>query len=409
MHDSAGPADQTLAGGRTTETLPEKRSKSELVLAPTPEMLAIDQVIDELTNHSTGAQGNSGSVKHKRCFCRGKSFNLRIVASYGACKLTFASFFQGRIHAVAPNVPLCLSCGLVICSALYPTPLSPLSSCPSCASSPLLSATARSDLMSRLSSEREALAEQQRIQAQLIREERARNREKKAEGATMFPELGSNAGTSSSTPSQSSPAFGKHGSMAKAKGIAQDAQRTAKVLSLNMKTHKVTVAKPKAKAKPAAVGPRDEEIARAKALEEDEQTALDGTALYFDSDDDGYPLRFPAKPATSFSSVSGKGKSKGLARWSVRSTLSPEDGVGSGELHLSIRYMDPEERQAFLPSPDAQAAEDAVDEKMLDAVTSGSTSTPSKAATKSVPGAASASSTSKGKSSRRKKGNDSQP
>lgn len=238
---------------------------------PTAEMLAIDAVVEELTCTSFPTTSTSTSINRKLCFC------------------------QGRRHPLAPHAPLCYSCGLILCSAIHPSPLSPLSSCPSCSASPLLSAAARSDLVAKLTAERDILYEQQLLQIQLQREQKKLNksntRSAREEEAALFPQLGSQP---SSTPASSTsgyghtgPVMGKHGALQKAKAIAGDAQRTAKVLSLDMKTHKVKshtkVVRPKV-TEPKAEVEKEEEV---KQVVEDPFVGLDGSALVKNDADDG--------------------------------------------------------------------------------------------------------------------------
>lgn len=253
-------------------------AKSQPAPAPTAEMLAIDAVVKELTSTTplpsvtSSSSTSSGTINRKLCFC------------------------QGRKHALAPYAPLCYSCGLILCSAIHPSPLSPLSSCPSCHSTPLLSAAARSDIVAKLTAEREILFEQQLLQIQIQREmkmlNKATTRTATEEEAALFPTLGGNTGagggSGGSTGMQlhTGPVMGKHGALQKAKAIAGDAQRTAKVLSLDMKTHKVKshtkVAKPKPTAKEEV---KEKEVV--VVVEQDPFVGLDGVALVKNEADDG--------------------------------------------------------------------------------------------------------------------------
>ncbi|PWY97270.1 hypothetical protein BCV70DRAFT_202987 [Testicularia cyperi] len=260
----------------TAATAESSAAKSEPSPPPTAEMTAIDAVIQELTTaapaSTSTSSSSSSSVRRKMCFC------------------------QGRQHAPAPHAPLCFKCGLVVCSANQPSTLSPDSACPSCGTSPLLSPSARADLVSRLSAERQILFEQQLIQIQLQREQKrlnksnARSEREQQEG--IFPKLGDQP---ASAPAQSKPqhvqTVGKHGALQKAKAIASDAQRTAKVLSLDMKTHKLTQARPKQTRKPhdtaatvAAVQTPEPE----KVVDSDPFVALDGSRLVKNEWDDAF-------------------------------------------------------------------------------------------------------------------------
>lgn len=117
--------------------------------------------------------------------------------------------------------PICTRCGLVLCVLNQP-----YLACPHCQSA-LLSDTAKNALIEKLQVE---------LTETIIREEedaeRARNEAKRAEGA--FPLLGMNAQTGpvpSATPAP-----------AQKQPQRQPQQQTHKVLSLNSKTKKVTVA-----------------------------------------------------------------------------------------------------------------------------------------------------------------------
>ncbi|SPO27330.1 uncharacterized protein UTRI_10447 [Ustilago trichophora] len=259
---------------------------------PTAEMLAIDAVVTELTStpSSTPSSSSSASINiRKLCFC------------------------QGRRHPLAPYAPLCYKCGLILCSAIHPSPLSPLSSCPSCSSSPLLGAAARSDLISKLTSEREILFEQQLLQIQLQREQKKLNkasaRSAREDEAALFPKLGMDASVATSgNTMHAGPVVGKHGALQKAKAIAGDAQRTAKVLSLDMKTHKVKSHIKVPRAKPATVVKEKETLEEAemeKMVVQDPFTALDGSPLVKDESDDG--LRTQDRGSGMGGEKSGKG------------------------------------------------------------------------------------------------------
>ncbi|KIY72119.1 hypothetical protein CYLTODRAFT_418302 [Cylindrobasidium torrendii FP15055 ss-10] len=117
-------------------------------------------------------------------------------------------FCQARLHPPArPGARLCLSCGLVLCE-LNP----PYASCPSCAT-PLLTPHARKDMLDALHNElTNTIAEEER------KREEDRQRIAQVEGA--FPTLPG----ASSKPSALQPPQVQH-----------------KVISLNSKTHKVTI------------------------------------------------------------------------------------------------------------------------------------------------------------------------
>ena len=209
--------------------------------------------------------------------------------------------------------PLCYSCGLILCSAIHPSPLSPLSSCPSCSASPLLSTAARSDLVAKLTAEREILYEQQLLQIQLQREQKKLNKSTacsaREEEAALFPQLGAQPGSISAATTMAyghtGPVMGKHGALQKARAIAAGAQRTAKVLSLDMKTHKLKQHTKITRPKATEVAKADAE--KGKVVEEVEQdpfVGLDGSELVRNDADDG--LRATA-------AAGGGGKAKAVA------------------------------------------------------------------------------------------------
>lgn len=238
---------------------------------PTVEMLAIDSVLEELTSTSSVSANGSQTMMQKKCFC------------------------QGRKHVLAPYAPLCYSCGMILCSAIVPSPLSPLSSCPSCAAAPLLSAPSRADLLSKLSDERQTLYEQQLAQIQALRELKKANKglatsEDRQSG--LFPVLGNQMalapmGSVSHQQPAHVPVFGKHGALKKAQAIANDAQRTAKVLSLDPKTRKVTQARPKSRPAPSVKSDSPAPPVESK-VPNDPYLGLDGTPLVRNKCDDGF-------------------------------------------------------------------------------------------------------------------------
>ncbi|KAH8107455.1 hypothetical protein DFH11DRAFT_1843737 [Phellopilus nigrolimitatus] len=124
-------------------------------------------------------------------------------------------FCQARTHALARHAPLCAHCGLVLCT-LNPPHLA----CPHCAA-PLLSPPAHAVLLESLGSE---------LAAVLAREEADTQRklEEAREAASAFPQL-FHGDARGDGPSVSSPA-------------APKANQAHKVLSLNAKTKRVTVA-----------------------------------------------------------------------------------------------------------------------------------------------------------------------
>lgn len=265
--DSVPVSDAARATSDEPSTFAASQAKSQPAPPPTAEMLAIDAVIEELTSRSSSTSPTA--INRKMCFC------------------------QGRRHALAPHAPLCYSCGLILCSAIQPSPLSPLSSCPSCGSSPLLGAAARSDLVAKLSAEREILLEQQLLQIQLQREQKKLNkasaRNAREEEAALFPKLGMEGVSAPTNVPHAGPVVGKHGALQKARTIAGDAQRTAKVLSLDMKTHKVKthtkVTRPKAVVAKQEAAPTEAEVV--KEEDSDPFVGADGSMLVRNEADDG--------------------------------------------------------------------------------------------------------------------------
>lgn len=118
-----------------------------------------------------------------------------------------ACFCQARTHPLSKYTPLCLQCGLVLC-----TLHAPYYPCPHCASQ-LTTPTAREALIQRITAE---------IAEVIAREHEQRERERQAvqQAAGAFPSLGSSTGRpQASIPTQ-----------------------PRKVLSLNAQTRKVMVA-----------------------------------------------------------------------------------------------------------------------------------------------------------------------
>ncbi|TKY86245.1 hypothetical protein EX895_005070 [Sporisorium graminicola] len=283
------PQSAAIASDEPPTSMSALQAKLQPSPPPTAAMLAIDAVVEELTSTSASTLGFSTEGKRKMCFC------------------------QGRRHALAPHAPLCYSCGLILCSAIQPSPLSPLSSCPSCSASPLLGAAARSDLIAKLSAERDILLEQQLLQIQLQREARKLNkataRSAKEEEAALFPKLGMEAVfTSSSGVPHAGPVMGKHGALQKAKTIASDAQRTAKVLSLDMKTHKVKTHTKVTRPKPAVAKQETASVETEVDSEEENDpfVGVDGSTLVKNDADDGLRAGTPGKAAARAMATTGK-------------------------------------------------------------------------------------------------------
>ncbi|PWN40993.1 hypothetical protein IE81DRAFT_196539 [Ceraceosorus guamensis] len=193
------------------------------------------------------------------------------------------------------------------------------STCPSCAS-PLLSDARRAALVSKLSASRDLLADAQRARQARVREERRKAREDQRAARPpeeLFPELGG-SGLMKSRPRPVDVAMGR--------AVVPDAERKAKVLTLNSKTHKLKAAKPKKKTKgvsdikqspsisqgiaasnsgqanvsvdraaPAAQQLREEPEESSEEEDEEEYDPL-GLGLVPDPDDDGFSMHGLAGP-----------------------------------------------------------------------------------------------------------------
>ena len=203
---------------REEEAVPAKEQ-----LGPTPEILDIMQQIADLTAPSPSLIASREMKKTTRrriCFC------------------------AGRTHGPHPDVPLCPACHLIICSQTSPSPFNVAeSSCPSCGLSPLLSASRRESLLAELLDKKGRLEDEQRERVRLLRLERERNRDLKQEEASKFPDLAAIASPEAVRRANAQLALGRGSQQTDAQ------QRTHKVFSLNMKTHKIT--EQRAKAKPA--------------------------------------------------------------------------------------------------------------------------------------------------------------
>lgn len=171
---------------------------------------------------------------------------------------------QGAKHPLAEHMPLCMACGLILCAALRPVPVSPYSACPSCNAQPIVPPHTRTQLLSQLVEKRERLAQEQQEQEAERKAELARNRY----AETPFPTL-------QGTPATAEPA-------------AAAAKRN-RVLHLDMKTHKVTVTR--RKEKPAAAAPK--KAPAPSTSTEMATTAEDGSPLVHDYEDIGFRQLHP--------------------------------------------------------------------------------------------------------------------
>lgn len=192
---SSVPSDRIPPRTPTTGTTGRNKGKGKPNNpSKSKEVLKLECLVEGLRTWTTGADPKGG------CFCLGElqaSFSFQ----------TPLNFDPAREHGLSKYTPICVQCGLVLCSlhdVFYP--------CPHCAS-PLTSPTSREALIGRLTSEiSEALAREA--------EQRERERQELQKAAGAFPAL-----TSSSADHQ--PATGKFA--------------PRKVLSLNPQTRAVTV------------------------------------------------------------------------------------------------------------------------------------------------------------------------
>ncbi|KAJ2913618.1 hypothetical protein MD484_g6796, partial [Candolleomyces efflorescens] len=168
-------------------------------------------------------------------------------------------FCQSRTHPLSTYTPLCLSCGLVLCSINQPH-----YACPHCLAPLVPSNARRSELLEVIEGE---LAEQERHEE----EERIRLEEERKAAAGAFPTLGHSASTSgAATPAQPAPtthkvlsiggtkAAGKKGkvtlsSFTQSPAPSQQSSRTSTPRPLEI----VRVPPPPADRTPVLVSPRD--------------------------------------------------------------------------------------------------------------------------------------------------------
>ncbi|KDN44881.1 hypothetical protein K437DRAFT_268613 [Tilletiaria anomala UBC 951] len=303
----------------TKEPEPQKEK-----VAPTAEMLQLDYLISQLTATTTST---TAAFKGKRRIC----------------------FCGGRQHVPDPNVPLCPSCHLIICSQTIPSPIhATASSCPSCSRSPLLDDAAQARLLAQLTAQYERLEDAERERVRLLRLERERARTAKAadreRGAGLFPELVSITSTEAAKRAQAQHALGRGGAVP---GGA--AEKSHKVFSLDFKTHKVTEqrAKPQGTVggKAAATSGKTQAKASGSAIEveDDGEAASDVTEIIAaDETDNGWAKhatprvlrRLPAdNPA-----FGGILHERPWANWTL------------GEVQMEgLRYIPPTERHWTLP------------------------------------------------------------
>lgn len=234
-----------ITPSNVASALAASESSAPRNLPPTKEMLELDAAFAMLSMEPTSKEAAAHIPTSRRlCLC------------------------QGEKHALAPYAPLCVSCGLILCSALVPAPISPHSACPSCSASPILPSHTRTQLLSEMVDTRERLVEEQQSREAERRAEVARQRSAGVDSA--FPTLG----------------------QAPAPAPAASASKRSRVLHLDMKTHKVTVSRPKEKPKvKQAAAPTSHSA-------ELHTTAEDGSGLVHDYEDDGFRTHYiTAAPA----------------------------------------------------------------------------------------------------------------
>lgn len=250
-----------LTPATVTAALAESEERAQTpTLEPTADMKALDAAFAMLSTEPRSAAAASYKPT-RRCVC----------------------LCQGQQHGLAKWAPICVACGLILCAALRPVPVSPWSVCPSCQQSPVVPAHTRTQMLGDMVNMRERLErEQYEVAAQ-------RHAEWMAQRA------------SGQLPQQAFPSL--HGAPAPAPASAPPAR--ARVLHLDMKTHKVTMAraKPSKAAGATAKAPSDTGAQSGWAT-----TAEDGSPLVHDWDDDLFRHAFgrdvaPPKLGTQWADV----------------------------------------------------------------------------------------------------------
>lgn len=247
-----------LTPGTVVAALAESEERAmPRTLEPTPEMKALDLAFAMVSTEpsSSAAQAYAPTI---RCIC----------------------LCQGRRHPLAAWVPQCTSCGLLLCEALRPVVVSPFSVCPSCQKSPIVTSSARARLLSSMVERRERLAREQWDHEAKRHAEWQLQRTSGRVPDQPFPTL---HGTPTPTPSK------------------PPTQRN-RVLRLDTKTHKVTIAPSKPAAKAGKKGATAPGGASKDTEEEWRTTAEDGSMLVHDYDDDQFRERYA--PEASISSAS---------------------------------------------------------------------------------------------------------
>ncbi|PWN21764.1 hypothetical protein BCV69DRAFT_297976 [Microstroma glucosiphilum] len=237
-------------------------SQQPFQLAPSEEMKMLNDEIAELTGdgrESISAQ--NPKRKSRTCYC------------------------QGRVHPLFKRRPICLSCGLLLCSMNTPTPFSPDAGCPSC-STILLPPAERSALLSSLISQRDEAEQRALARVEHVRAERERAKEEKRAVASqeLFPELSGGDAAARERARQLSIALGRK---PRDDGGMRAVERKARVLTIGKKG-KVTVGSTKkpavAKSKQPATTSASAQAAQATGSQVEEDT--EATHPQSDEDDD---------------------------------------------------------------------------------------------------------------------------
>lgn len=268
-HDMPRPRDTKgvrLTPATVIAALAESEERAQVrTLEPTADMKALDAAFAMLsTEPSSTAAASYKPVRRRLCLC------------------------QGQRHGVARWAPICVACGLILCAALRPVPVSPWSTCPSCQQSPIVPAQTRTQMLSDMVDLRERLEREQYEEAAQRHAEWMAQRASGQLPPPSFPSLpGAPAPVPASTTSQPS---------------------RARVLHLDMKTHKVTMAR----AKPSKAGQSTSSSAQAPSSAHGHSewvtTAEDGSPLVHDWDDDLFRKAWgsevaPPKQGTQWSDV----------------------------------------------------------------------------------------------------------
>ncbi|WFD28012.1 hypothetical protein MNAN1_003020 [Malassezia nana] len=222
----------------------EERARPR-TLEPTADMKALDAAFAMLSHEPHSSAAAAYKPKQRRlCLC------------------------QGQQHGLAKWAPICVACGLILCAALRPVPVSPWSVCPSCQQSPIVPSQGRTQLLSDMVDLRERLEREQ------YEEAARRQAEWMAQQA------------SGSLPQQAFPSLQGAPAPAPATTPATARATRARVLHLDMKTHKVTMTRSKPGKAGAGAAASQGKPSDSEASSEMATTAEDGSPLVQDWDDD---------------------------------------------------------------------------------------------------------------------------